>query len=752
MDNEFTIDPNEYEELLDPTLIVHPSLLEEMPIPEHHGLNGFDGLDGIDGKDGRDGRDGLQGPKGDQGREGLQGPVGPKGEPGKDGVQGPKGDKGDVGPKGEQGPPGKDAADRYLLGTNQRFKLFNKGSGTSLITAENKHSAGIKSLAAGSNVTLTDVGGTITIASTGGGGSGGHTIQDEGVSLPQRTNLNFVGAGVTATDDLGNDASVITIPGYTDEQAQDAVGAMVDSTLVYVDATPLLTRAHITGDIDIPQASNTSTLATVNGNVGTFGTATQTGTFTVNAKGLITAASNTSIQIAESQVTNLTTDLAGKQPLDATLTALAAYNTNGLLTQTAADTFTGRTITGTANRITLSNGDGVAGNPTIDIAATYVGQTSITTLGTITTGVWNGTPISPSFIDLTANYPWTGTHSWLDNKHSLFNPAGTFKYNFRTSAIAAARDVTLPLLTTNDTFAFAGFDNVFTGHNIFGSGGLQQTDFLGPVIASTAGSGFLIGGAAVLWIFNPAGTFFYDVKPAALAANRQLNMPLLTGTDTLAVLGLAQTFSKTNIFNAGTNAVYAVELDGTATGGSLNWINFKSGGSSYGSLTMTLGYVGFTSTNGIFSGTGFSDYILITTGSTTYTGTHTFNGTVALTGLTTTTGGLIVSTNGMLISDVNCQLGTSTGTKFGTATNQKLGFWNATPIVQPANTVAIDTLLVNTGLRATGANANFDTSIRPPTGTTSLAPIQFTAGPVTTGGSVAAGQILFDGVSWYMSI
>ena len=54
------------------------------------------------------------------------------------------------------------------------------------------------------------------------------------------------------------------------------------------------------------------TLATVNGNVGTFGSATQVGTFTVNAKGLITAASNTSIQIAQSQVTGLSTSLAGK--------------------------------------------------------------------------------------------------------------------------------------------------------------------------------------------------------------------------------------------------------------------------------------------------------------------------------------------------------------------------------------------------------------------------------------------------------
>lgn len=55
------------------------------------------------------------------------------------------------------------------------------------------------------------------------------------------------------------------------------------------------------------------------------------------------------------------------QAQDSTLTSFAGYNTNGILTQTAADTFTGRTLTGTANQITITNGDGVSGNPTLSI-------------------------------------------------------------------------------------------------------------------------------------------------------------------------------------------------------------------------------------------------------------------------------------------------------------------------------------------------------------------------------------------------
>jgi hypothetical protein len=49
------------------------------------------------------------------------------------------------------------------------------------------------------------------------------------------------------------------------------------------------------------------------------------------------------------------------------LAALEGLASNGLVTRTATDTMTTRTITGTATEITVANGDGIAGNPTVSI-------------------------------------------------------------------------------------------------------------------------------------------------------------------------------------------------------------------------------------------------------------------------------------------------------------------------------------------------------------------------------------------------
>jgi hypothetical protein len=55
----------------------------------------------------------------------------------------------------------------------------------------------------------------------------------------------------------------------------------------------------------------------------------------------------------------------------------------------------------------------------------------------------------------------------------------------------------------------------------------------------------------------------------------------------------------------------------------------------------------------------------------------------------------------------NFRFGTGTGTKLGTATTQKIGFWNATPIVQPTTAVAASTFVANTSLIANDT-ATFD--------------------------------------------
>jgi hypothetical protein len=114
------------------------------------------------------------------------------------------------------------------------------------------------------------------------------------------------------------------------------------------------------------------------------------------------------------------------------------------------------TTTGTANRISVTGGSGLV--PTIDISATYVGQTSITTLGTIGTGTWQGTKVSEVYGGTNQSSYTTGDTIYASATNTLSKLAIGTTGQVLTIAGGVptwATPTTSPLTTKGDLFTYS---------------------------------------------------------------------------------------------------------------------------------------------------------------------------------------------------------------------------------------------------------------------------------------------------------
>lgn len=251
--------------------------------------------------------------------------------------------------------------------------------------------------------------------------------------------------------------------------------------------------------------------------------------------------------------------------------------------------------TGTANRITVSSF-------AIDIAATYVGQTSITTLGTIGTGLWNGTKISEAFGGTNQSTYATGDILYASAANTLSKlaiggtgnilsvVAGIPTWSVPTTLLGYLKqDGSLPLTAGWETNGFIT-TSTFTGQT-------ANTYFDGRILSNTTAA------TAANQQFSPGVRFIgQGWKTNATAASQTCDMRLyMTPTQQAA------------------NPIPTLKLDWSTNGGGYTTIaQFNSGvftfgpgitssgainGTSYttnaGQFTMNGGNIGTTSADGM---------------------------------------------------------------------------------------------------------------------------------------------------------
>jgi len=411
--------------------------------------------------------------------------------------------------------------------------------------------------------------GNVTLSVTANSTNQKVTIQNNATTVGSEPAINFIaGTNVTiaVSDDSANNRSNVTI--------NSTGGGGGGGTVTSITAGTGLTGGTITTSGTINLANTTVTAAT-------YGSATQVGVFTVDAQGRLTAASNTSIAIAASQITSGILPVANGGTGATTLSGYVFGNGTSAFTASA-------TIpnSGLANSSVTVNGTSISLGSSGTVTAN---TTNALTLGTGLSGTsFNGSAAVTAAIANTA--VTAGSYGSAANV-AVFtvNAQGQLTAASNTAIAIAASQITSGTLgVANGGTGASTLTGVLKGNGTSAfTAATAGTDYVAPATATTfTATQTFNGSTSVLAevLVNAAetttvsataatGTINFDVTTQSVlyytsnaSANWTVNFRGSSGTSLNTLMSTGQTMTVAFLVTQGSTAYYnnALTIDGTS--------------------------------------------------------------------------------------------------------------------------------------------------------------------------------------------